>query len=172
MSKIKIISKSYYLCDNENNSWFEENIGSKYAVSEDDLARYGTDRKFAKNEPMASHLLYTVSGTLESSGKEDSIRPEITGMTYGTRYGCMSEVEEAEKKIRLRQHRIYRDKEKAHPSLKLNTQKYVHFSSAGRTESSRQGFPVSQIQIRQCEHDIQFGGLFSQTPISCFSISE
>ena len=52
-----------------------------------------------------------------------------------------------------RQHRIYRDKEKAHPSLKLNTQKYVHFSSAGRTESSRQGFPVSQIQIRQCEHD-------------------
>ena len=71
-----------------------------------------------------------------------------------------------------RQHRIYRDKEKAHPSLKLNTQKYVHFSSAGRTESSRQGFPVSQIQIRQCEHDIQFGGLFSQTPISCFSISE
>ena len=72
----------------------------------------------------------------------------------------------------LRQHRIYRDKEKAHPSLKLNTQKYVHFSSAGRTESSRQGFPVSQIQIRQCEHDIQFGGLFSQTPISCFSISE
>ncbi len=72
----------------------------------------------------------------------------------------------------LRQHRIYRDKEKAHPSLKLNTQKYVHFSSAGRTESSRQGFPVSQIQIRQCEHDIQFGGLFSQPPISCFSISE
>ena len=72
----------------------------------------------------------------------------------------------------LRQLRIYRDKEKAHPSLKLNTQKYVHFLSAGRTESSRQGFPVSQIQIRQCEHDIQFGGLFSQTPISCFSISE
>ncbi len=100
MSKIKIISKSYYLCDNENNSWFEENIGSKYAVSEDDSAIYGTDRKFAKNEPMASHLLYTVSGTLESSGKEDSIRPEITGITYGTRYGCMSEVEEAEKKIR------------------------------------------------------------------------
>ncbi len=74
--------------------------------------------------------------------------------------------------IPFRQHRIYRDKEKAHPSLKLNTQKYVHFSSAGHTESSRQGFPVSQIQIRQCEHDIQFGGLFSQTPISCFSISE
>ena len=72
----------------------------------------------------------------------------------------------------LGQHRIYSDKEKVHPSLKLNTQKYVHFSSAGRTESSRQGFPVSQIQIRQCEHDIQFGGLFSQTPISCFSISE
>ena len=74
--------------------------------------------------------------------------------------------------IYISQHRIYRDKEKAHPSLKLNTHRYVQFSSAGRTESSRQGFPVSQIQIRQCEHDIQFGGLFSQTPISCFSISE
>ena len=76
------------------------------------------------------------------------------------------------KDLDLGQHRIYRDKEKAHPSLKLNTHRYVQFSSAGRTESSRQGFPVSQIQIRQCEHDIQFGGLFSQTPISCFSISE
>jgi hypothetical protein len=31
---------------------------------------------------------------------------------------------------------------------------------------------VSQIQIRQCEHDIQFCSLFSQTSVSCFSIPE
>ncbi|MBQ8920931.1 MAG: hypothetical protein IJ060_02055 [Oscillospiraceae bacterium] len=74
--------------------------------------------------------------------------------------------------ITLRQHRIYSDQEKTHPAQKLKTQRYVHFKSAGRTESSRQGFPVSQIQICQCEHDIQFGGLFSQTPISSFLISE
>ena len=43
---------------------------------------------------------------------------------------------------------------------------------AGRTESSLNRKPVGQIQIRQCEHDIQFGGLFSQTSISCFAISE
>ena len=72
----------------------------------------------------------------------------------------------------LGQHRINSDKEKGHPVQKLNAQKYVHFSFAGRTGSDRQRFPVSQIQIRQCEHDIQFGGLFSQTPISCFSISK
>ena len=34
--------------------------------------------------------------------------------------------------IYISQHRIYRDKEKAHPSLKLNTHRYVQFSSAGR----------------------------------------
>ena len=72
----------------------------------------------------------------------------------------------------LRQHRIYHDKEKTQSTQKLKAQRYVHFSSAGRTESSRQRFPVSQIQIRQCEHDIQFSGLFSQTPISSFPISE
>ena len=71
-----------------------------------------------------------------------------------------------------RQHRIYSDQEKTQPAQKLKAQRYVQFSSAGRTESSRQGFPVSQIQIRQCEHDIQFSGLFSQTPISSFPISE
>ena len=74
--------------------------------------------------------------------------------------------------FQYRQHRINSDKEKGHPVQKLNAQKYVHFSFAGRTGSDRQRFPVSQIQIRQCEHDIQFGGLFSQTPISCFSISK
>lgn len=66
----------------------------------------------------------------------------------------------------LGQHRIYSDQEKTQPPQKQKAQRYVHFSSAGRTESSRQGFPVSQIQIRQCEHDIQFSGLFSQTSIS------
>ena len=41
-----------------------------------------------------------------------------------------------------------------------------------RSESDRQGFPVSQIQIRQCEHDEVFGCLFSQTSVSCLSIAE
>ena len=41
-----------------------------------------------------------------------------------------------------------------------------------RTESDRQGFPVSQIQIRQCEHDEVFGCLFSQTSVSCLTIAE
>lgn len=72
----------------------------------------------------------------------------------------------------LRQHRIYSDQKKTQPTQKLKAQRYVQFSSAGRTESSRQGFPVSQIQIRQREHDIQFCSLFSQTSISCFPISE
>ena len=65
------------------------------------------------------------------------------------------------KESQLGQHRIYSNKGKGAVSSKLNTQKYIYFSSAGHSESSRQGFPVSQIQIRQCEHDIQFGGLFS-----------
>ncbi len=43
---------------------------------------------------------------------------------------------------------------------------------AGRKILSRQAKPVSQNQVRQCEHDIQFCDLFSQTPIACFSKSK
>ena len=38
-----------------------------------------------------------------------------------------------------------------------------------RTDSSCQAGPVSQNQIRKCEQDIQFCGLFLQTSVSCFS---
>lgn len=38
-----------------------------------------------------------------------------------------------------------------------------------RTGSSRQTWSVSQNQIRTCEQDVQFCGLFSQTSVSCFS---
>ena len=38
-----------------------------------------------------------------------------------------------------------------------------------RTNSSCQTWSVSQNQIRKCEQDIQFCGLFSQTSVSCFS---
>lgn len=37
------------------------------------------------------------------------------------------------------------------------------------TESDRQAGPVSQNQIRKCEQNIQFCGLFSQTSVSCCS---
>lgn len=37
------------------------------------------------------------------------------------------------------------------------------------TDSSCQAGPVSQNQIRKCEQDIQFCGLFLQTSVSCFS---
>lgn len=37
-------------------------------------------------------------------------------------------------------------------------------------KSSCQAGPVSQNQVRQCEHDIQFSSLFSQTSVSCFSV--
>ena len=38
-----------------------------------------------------------------------------------------------------------------------------------RTDSSCQAGPVSQNQIRQCEHDIEFGSLFFEPSVSCFS---
>ena len=38
-----------------------------------------------------------------------------------------------------------------------------------RTDSSCQARPVSQNQIRKCEQDIQFSGLFSQSSVSRFS---
>jgi len=37
---------------------------------------------------------------------------------------------------------------------------------ARHTESSRKARPVSQNQIRQRKHDIEFGSLFSQTSVS------
>ncbi len=43
---------------------------------------------------------------------------------------------------------------------------------AGRTRSDCRATPVSQNQVRQCEQHIQFGGLFSQTSVSRFSIPE
>ena len=44
--------------------------------------------------------------------------------------------------------------------------KTFRFHFTRRTESSRQAGPVSQNQIRQREHDIEFGSLFSQAPVS------
>ncbi len=44
--------------------------------------------------------------------------------------------------------------------------KTFRFHFTQRTESSRQAGPVSQNQIRQREHDIEFGGLFSQASVS------
>ena len=44
--------------------------------------------------------------------------------------------------------------------------KTSRFYFTQRTESSRQAGPVSQNQIRQREHDIEFGGLFSQASVS------
>jgi hypothetical protein len=43
--------------------------------------------------------------------------------------------------------------------------KTFRFHFTQRTESSRQAGPVSQNQIRQREHDIEFGGLFSQASV-------
>ena len=37
-----------------------------------------------------------------------------------------------------------------------------------RTDSSCQTGPVSQNQIRQCEHDIEFGSLLFEPSVSCF----
>ena len=42
----------------------------------------------------------------------------------------------------------------------------------GRTRSNCRAMPVSQNQVRQREQHIQFGGLFSQTSVSRFSIPE
>ena len=44
--------------------------------------------------------------------------------------------------------------------------------SLGRSESNCQMKSVSQNQIRQGEHDIQFSGLFSQTFVPVFSVPE
>ena len=41
-----------------------------------------------------------------------------------------------------------------------------HFYRRGQTESSRQAGPVSQNQIRQREHDVEFCLLFSQPSVS------
>lgn len=41
-----------------------------------------------------------------------------------------------------------------------------------RSELDRQARPVSQIQIRQCEHHVQFCSLLSQTSVSCLSVPE
>lgn len=49
-------------------------------------------------------------------------------------------------------------------------QDYVVNFAARHNKSDQQRFSVSQIQIRQCEHNIQFGSLFSQT--SGFPISK
>ena len=38
-----------------------------------------------------------------------------------------------------------------------------------RTDSSCQAGPVSQNQIRLCEHDIEFGSLLFEPSVSCFS---
>ena len=51
-------------------------------------------------------------------------------------------------------------------------QSYPSGSRGGRTESSCQMRSVSQNQIRQGEHDIQFSGLFSQTFVPGFSVPE
>ena len=44
--------------------------------------------------------------------------------------------------------------------------KTFRFHLTRRTKSSRQAEPVSQNQIRQREHNIEFCGLFSQASVS------
>ena len=61
---------------------------------------------------------------------------------------------------------------KASPKEDATIKTYRSILFARRTESSLNRKSVGQIQIRQCEHDIVFGSLFSQTSISCFTISE
>ena len=45
-------------------------------------------------------------------------------------------------------------------------QRNIQFFTQRHTESDRRRKSISQIQIRQCEHDILFSGLFSQTSVS------
>ena len=48
----------------------------------------------------------------------------------------------------------------------LGEQRNIQFFMQRHTESDRRIKSVSQIQIRQCEHDILFSGLFFQTSVS------
>ena len=45
-------------------------------------------------------------------------------------------------------------------------QRNIQFFTQRHTESDRRRKFIIQIQIRQCEHDILFSGLFSQTSVS------
>lgn len=66
---------------------------------------------------------------------------------------------------------IKRDSKTKTPSQKAESiGRSIQITSHRHTESDRRRKSVSQIQIRQCEHNIQFGSLFSQTSVSCFSI--
>ena len=63
-----------------------------------------------------------------------------------------------------RQHRIYpkQNKQKIKIPSQIRVSKYIQLPFAGHTESSCQRFPVSQIQVRQCEHYVIFSSLFSK----------
>ena len=72
--------------------------------------------------------------------------------------------------LRATPHNCGKKKASSEENATIKTYRSILF--AGRTESSLNRKPVGQIQIRQCEHDIQFCSLFSQPSISCFAISE
>lgn len=71
----------------------------------------------------------------------------------------------------LRQYRAMAQKFHAICQHRQTAWKIPAFLLRGQPESDCQGTPVSQNEICQRKHDIQFCGLFSQTSVSCFSVS-
>ena len=52
--------------------------------------------------------------------------------------------------------------------VRIEAVSYTHLDVYKRQTSSRQAGPVSQKQIRQCEHDIEFGSLLFEPSVSRF----
>ena len=72
----------------------------------------------------------------------------------------------------LRQPRIIRHEKWSWIAFKAMAIQLRFIICKGRTKSDQQATLVRLIQVRQSKHHIQFGSLFSQTSVSCFSIME
>ena len=73
---------------------------------------------------------------------------------------------------KLRQHRITAYPPRRRLRIRASDVESFLFSLRRQPQLDCQAGPVNQNQICQCKHDIQFGGMLSQTPVSCFSVSQ
>ena len=130
-------------------------VNSMKVVAEDDssIKSFGVGRGYDFIYASKDYVVFWTDETLQDGLLySENIRSAVKATPHISRYSK-------------------RDKEKL-PARTPRAWTCVQLLPQRRTESSRQGFPVSQIQIRQCEHNIIFCGLFSQTSVSCSSIAK
>lgn len=143
----------------------EYNLEKYFRIMDTAQLNYANQyKRLSKNDKRASYIVVYYS-LVALDAVFGSYSHFFVGIHAGEDVNC--------KELR-RHHTIYRQKTSSmygaafHPNVWNSSA----FFCRGNAQSSCQAGPVSQNEIRQGKHHIQFCCLFSQPSVPCFSVSE